>query len=225
MLATRRHIGAMTRPWWAADSSALQSRSSSIRNSYGQGAVAGTPGTIPTNWIVFPLAGLTQTIVGVGVESGIDYLDFKVSGSTTGTSINIYFDSTSGIAAANGQVWTNSVFLKLVGGSFTNVTAVALACNMRDAAVSSLGTVASSSFISSITSVLTRSPPGTVTLNQATTAFQVPILTFTLTNGVAVDFTLRIGWPQSELNSVSTSPIRTSSVGRSGVHSSVIGRA
>ena len=59
-----------------------ESRTNSIRNNTMQGAVAGTPGTNPTNWdIVVSGTGITQQIVGTGTEDGITYIDVRFSGT------------------------------------------------------------------------------------------------------------------------------------------------
>jgi len=186
-----------------------EARTNSIRNNTMVGAVAGSPGTLPTNWAGFVLGGLTQTIVGVGNELGIDYVDIRFSGTSSGTSIGLFFDGPTGIAALNGQVWTSSIFAKLVAGSFANVSAVVLTFSQRDGGGASIASLAGADFLSTILSTLARFP-ATVTLNQPTTAFVLPGLTFTMANGAAIDFTLRIGWPQLELGAFATSPIKTS---------------
>jgi len=56
-------------------------RTNSIRNSTMVGAVAGNPGTLPTNWNVSGAVGLTRTIVGVGTELGLQYVDFRFNGT------------------------------------------------------------------------------------------------------------------------------------------------
>jgi len=58
-------------------------RTNSIRNSSMVGAVAGSPGTLPTNWTRQNSSGLTQTVVGVGVENGLQYVDINLSGIAT----------------------------------------------------------------------------------------------------------------------------------------------
>jgi hypothetical protein len=56
-----------------------EARTNSIRNNSMQGAVAGTPGTLPTNWSESRAAGLTQTVVGTGTQNGIDYIDIRLN--------------------------------------------------------------------------------------------------------------------------------------------------
>ena len=66
-----------------------ESRTNQIRNNSMQGAVAGTPGTLPTNWGVSVAGGLTRTVVGTGTENGIEYIDVRVQGTTTDEDIII----------------------------------------------------------------------------------------------------------------------------------------
>ena len=94
-----------------------ESRTNSIRNNSMQGAVAGSPGTLPTNWGVPSLAGLTETVVAVGAVNGIDYIDLRYQGTTTGTILFRYFESTLQIAASVGQTFTYSSFLAMAGVS------------------------------------------------------------------------------------------------------------
>lgn len=217
-LATLRRMGGLARPSWQATSATLQSRSSSIRNDSMQAAVAGSPGTLPTNWST-SLSGLTQTVAGIGTENGVDYIDLRFSGTTSGTSVNIFFDTTVAIAASNGQTWVASLFVKLVGGGFTNITAVRNIALMRDGGGASLGSVLGASIAGSITSALTRFSDALL-LNNASTAFVQPLFQLAVTNGAAVDITLRIGWPMLHQGVAALSPIRTAGTARSGVHAS-----
>lgn len=185
-----------------------EARTNSLRNNSMQGAVAGTPGTIPTSWSAFTLAGLTQTISTPTTENGVDVMDVRFNGTTSATAIIIPMEATTQIAAVVGQTWTESLFLKLQAGSLTNVTAWTIRIQEFDAGGTSLllGNVA----LSAPTGTLTRQQ-GTRTLTQATTAFIRPVLVIAVTSGVAVDFTLRIGWPQPEQGAYASSPIRTTS--------------
>jgi len=47
--------------------------------------VAGTPGTLPTNWGVSAPAGLATSVVGLGTENGLPYVDLRINGTATGT--------------------------------------------------------------------------------------------------------------------------------------------
>jgi hypothetical protein len=195
-----------------------EARTNSLRNNSMQGAAAGTPGTAPTNWVLTasPFDAVTRTIVGVGVENGVDYIDIRYAGTvstTRGGLTMINPEPVNFVAAASGQTWTGSQFMKLVAGTLDNVT-IGHGCLEYSAASVYLA--------GAMTNLIV--PTGTLkryavtrTLNQATTAFVAyTMLSVNWTIGLPVDFTLRIGWPQLELGSFPTSPIRTTSaaVGR-----------
>lgn len=188
-----------------------EQRTNSIRNNTMQGAVAGTPGTLPTNWALGGVTtGLTISVVGTGTESGITYIDIRFNG-TAGAALNpnILFDTSTGIAAANGQTWAWSSYVSLVGGSLTNVTGIIAVQSMFSSVPTLLGTLSGSPFVPTGAALNTQRQTFVVTLNQATTAFVRPQLQFSVANGAAIDITLRIGLPQLELGAFATSVIPT----------------
>lgn len=179
------------------------SRTNSIRNNMMTGAVAGTPGTIPTNWSLGTVAGLTYSVIGTGTEKGVTYIDIQVSGTPTA---NGFFgvQSDSLVAAAAAQTWTGSVWTKLVSGNFTNVTTY---LELRE--TDNVPTFLSNSLTTiTIGSALTRYS-ATRTLASATTAYVSLRNVFQVTVDLAVNFTVRIGMPQLELGASATSVIAT----------------
>jgi len=187
-----------------------EQRTNSIRNNTMQGAVAGTPGTLPTNWAYGQLSTLTTEIVGTGIESGITYIDIRISGTATTTAL-IYFESNSTVAATNNQSWATSVFVKIVGGGTTNITKTATTLRMSDSGGVNLGFLGGSSITlpTSGTSLSACRFSSSHTTNNASTAFVMPA--FALTAAGAIDITLRIGLPQLELGAFATSVISTTS--------------
>ena len=180
-----------------------ESRTNSIRNNTMVGAVAGTPGTDPTNWVT-SYGALTQQIVGIGTENGIAYIDYRYSGTLTG-SIVIRPDSESQIVASSGQAWTGSAYVKLVGGSLTNVTC---SLNMRQGtAAGALVLNTFQSFTPTSAALNTQRASIVVASTQATTERILVRLTLDATG--AIDITLRIGLPQLELGAFATSVIPT----------------
>lgn len=175
-----------------------------IRNPNMAGAVAGTPGTLPTNVFGGTLAGLTRTLGTVTVEAGLSCLDYTYSGTATG-SIDIQLESSSQIAAAQAQTWTSSIFLKLTAGTLANVSSVQLLISEWDAT----GTT----FLAATTTTLTN-PTGssldsqrqssTRTLTNASTGRVTTTVRINTTG--AVNFTLRIGYPVLE-QAASASPL------------------
>src|SRR5262245_39960726 len=62
-----------------------ESRTNGIRNNAMQGAAAGTPGTLPTNWAYQVTHGLATQVAGTGTELGVDYVDLRVFGTPSAT--------------------------------------------------------------------------------------------------------------------------------------------
>jgi hypothetical protein len=175
-----------------------------------QGAVAGTPGTLPTNWGIggIGLGTLTQQVVGTGTINGINYIDLRFSGTTSTTGFELRLETVNGIAASNGQTWAFSAWTALVGGSFANLTSSGVNANLQDSGNVFLASLAFTGFSVNTTSTLTRSSAA-ATIATANTASIRPLLFFTFSSGVTIDFTLRIGLPQLELGAFATSVIPT----------------
>ena len=185
-------------------------RTNSLRNNTMVGAVAGTPGTLPTNWVATAATGLSYQVVGTGTLGGLTYLDLRIYGTAGSTSSTaVAPESTTQVAASNGQSWTGSWHLALVGGSLANVTGIALEVTERDSGGSALATTSGSDIRTSLTANLQRFALGR-TCNNASTAAVLVKLTGSVTNGAAVDYTLRIAAPQLEQGAFMSSPILTS---------------
>jgi hypothetical protein len=184
-----------------------ESRTNSIRNNTMQGAVAGTPGTAPTNWLISTATGnlTNREIVGTGTENGIAYIDvrFVASGAFTAS---IYADSATGVAASNGQTWTTSFYVKLAGGSLTNVT-VQTSVVENDSGGNFLAGADSATFVPTSAALSTQRFTQTRTNTNASTAFEWSRVRVSFTG--AGDVTLRIGLPQLELGAFATSVIPT----------------
>jgi hypothetical protein len=185
-----------------------ESRTNSIRNNTMVGAAAGTPGTLPTNWTYGQLSTLTTEIVGTGTETGINYVDIRISGTATTTPL-IYFEANSTVAATNNQTWATSVFVKIVGGGTTNISVPTTTLRMSDSGGANLGFVAGSMYTlpTSATSLSACRFSSSHTTNNASTAFVMPAFAFNAAG--AIDITLRIGLPQLELGAFATSVIPT----------------
>jgi hypothetical protein len=178
------------------------SGSNGIRNNSMVGANVST-NALPTNWLT-TLNGLSRQIIAIGTESGIDYIDVKLSGTANNTVATIAPESSTQIVAASGQTWTNSVYIKIISQP-SPPSSYSLA--FRE------GT-SGGSFVNSGSSAITPTTTlqrlsATRTLTGATTERVQPQINFALVSGSTYDFTVRIGWPQMEQSSVATSPIPT----------------
>jgi hypothetical protein len=187
-----------------------ESRTNSVRNNTMVGAVAGTPGTLPTNWSGSTTgAGVTREIVGTGTENGVQYIDIKVSGTTTGA---LFFgtrpDGANTIAASNGQTWTFSSYVRLIAGSFTGITRLNYVITYNDASGAPIQFGTGDIFPTSAPLNTQRFVRTTTAIN-ASTVFVQGIWQIEAPTATAIDITLRIGLPQLELGAFATSVIPT----------------
>jgi len=188
---------------------AEEARTNSIRNSTMQGASAGTPGTLPTNWASGIANGITLQVVGTGKEQGIDYVDLRFFGTAAGTSINFRSEANNSVTASNGQTWTHSAFIRHVNdvGSASPTGTILI---LR-------GYSSTGSLLETYTQVYNPSAPSlgvsrvsqTRTLSNASAAFVRGEYQVGVTPGNDYDFTIRIGLPQLELGASASSPIPT----------------
>ena len=186
------------------------------------GAVAGTPGTVPTRWVGGAPAGITREILGTGVEDGIEYIDIRYSGTpSSSSSAVITFEPSTNTPAADAQVWAGSYYIRLVGGSVTN-TATTITVSPRDSG--GVGTGGGTSVPVTPTSAPLRTQRATsvCTAVGATTAGMDHQVRTGYTIALPIDITLRIGLPQLEMAEsgsgtqtallTASSPIKTSTV-------------
>jgi hypothetical protein len=183
-----------------------EQRTNSIRNNTMVGAVAGTPGTLPTNWSV-SLGGigtLTQTI-SLGASGALSYIDIRYSGTTSNSGFRIFTETTGQTTGSTGQVWTASLYAALLSGS-TGLTSLSCDIVGRSNTSAIVETPSSTSIIP--TTTLTRYA-AIGTLAQASTVSVQQAITINYSSGVVVDFTIRIGLPQLEQGAFATSVILT----------------
>jgi hypothetical protein len=189
----------------------VPTRTQSVPNPSATGAVAGTPGTVPTG---APWSGtgngLTRTIVGAGTDgaTGLPYVEVRFAG-TSSSAFQISLDpyvSGGTVPASSGQTWTGSVILALVGGSFTGVSGANLSVQERD--VSNGGTGTTSTSLVALTSTRTRYT-ATRTLSGGTTTQVTLGIRIDIPISTAIDFTVRIIVPQMEQGAFASSPMVT----------------
>lgn len=181
-------------------------RTNSIRNPRGEGAIAGSPGTLPTNWTGSIIGGLTTTISASTTDNGFPCAVLRVSG-TPGSSGTCWvaFEAISQIAATVNQVWVSTCYQKVTAGSLTNTASWALDVLEYSAAPVLLATQTQPATPTTLPYGQSRQE-FICTLAQATTAFIRPRISFAVTSGNAVDFTIELT-PQCELGAVSSTLI------------------
>jgi hypothetical protein len=162
---------------------------------------ASVPSTLPTNWVRQNTSGLTQTIVGVGTENGVNYVDINLQGIAISQNDAYSFDQT--ISASIGQTWTSSWYFKLVTST---PNAVRLAMQEFNGAV----------FLNVVTQDIT---PTTTLARYAQTKTLVGTGVTNVRAMIYVNFvigqtyntTIRLAAPQMEVGAYQTSYIPTSS--------------
>lgn len=187
-------------------------RTNGIRNSVLGGGVAGSPGTLPTNISLSSAGALTRTLA-FGTVDGMSYMDIRLNGTTSTTSANIIFESIGQIAALTGQTWAWSTYIALIAGSLTNITGIRPNFQEYTSVPAFIRSTSDPALLDiSPTGAPLRTQRRTANLlliGGPTTASVLPVLAFLFSSGVAIDVTLRIGLPQPELASGSSSPIVT----------------
>ena len=175
-----------------------ESTTNEIRNPRCEGASA--PSTYPANWSI-AVAGNSHEVVGSGTENGTPYLDFRLYGTPT-TDPQLRFEGTGNISALDGETWTLSTGVKVVGGDQTNINGIKLIGIERASgsfvtqSVGSLETIDSTH--KRFFHTFTLSGGGTVDALQ-------PGIVIDWDGSGAIDITLRIYAPQCEEKAYPTS--------------------
>lgn len=183
-------------------------RTNAVRNPRGEGLVPGTPGTVPADWGAYSApAGVTRSIVGVGTESGIDYVDVSYSGTAaTGFTLDMNpLGDAFQPAASAGQTWTVSTFARLLSGTMPD----ALQVRIQGRNAANQNTADTSGAFVAVTNAPLASQryTRTLTLTDPTTDRVTIVRRVFVAAGVTVDFTIRYGWPQLELGPFASTPI------------------
>jgi hypothetical protein len=187
-----------------------EQRTNSIRNNTMVGAVAGTPGTLPTNWVLGSLNGLAISVIGTGTEAGVTYIDIRFNGTTTAASqTSINFDALTATVATNLQAWTQSFYCRVVDGSTANLSVLSFVISRTAASGNNGQNVVDITGSLGHTSLPLVRHTNSYTMPAASTAFVSSDIRVGYSNGAAIDITLRIGMPQLEQGAFATSVIPT----------------
>ena len=185
----------------------------SLRNASAIGAVAGTPGTQPTNWSLTTTANnVTRQIFASSTEDGLAYAQVKYNGTPSASgSLAVSFDLATQVAALVGQTWIGSSYLEIVLGSLTNLNTIRFVMAERNAGGTQLASQ-SYTVVPTTAALRTQRFDCLRTLNQATTAFVQFSFGAAYTINLPVDVTLRFGLPQLVQTPGAASPIVTTTV-------------
>lgn len=183
-------------------------RTNGVRNPRAEGASAGTPGTMPTNWSTVLPSGVTREVVGYSTRNGIPGIELRFSGTATAGNIVIEPETTTGIVAAPSQRWTSSVFAMLVAGTLTGVTSFGIGHTARTSGGASVtGNSTGSGTIGGTMSRLTK----THGLGSDGTIARVQPRIVAPVTATAIDFTVWLGDPGMEQAPFASTPIRPAS--------------
>jgi hypothetical protein len=178
------------------------STTNQIRNPRCEGAVAGTPGTLPTNWGSTAFS-TTISAVGSGSNNGWPYFDVRFAGTPTAGPI-IYFETQTAVSASTAEDWTLSVGIEVVAGDTSNITGGFLTINERTAANVFIKNNDGSNFTIDTEH---RRFFYSVETSGGTTGYVYPFFNLNWDGSGAIDITIRFYAPQIEQKSYPTSPV------------------
>jgi hypothetical protein len=178
-----------------------------ITNPRAEGAVPGTPGTWPVGWQQgLRTAGLTQTILGTGIENGIPYIDVHWIGTTNDLVVDVIFAGNQEIRANQYDTVALSAFLKVIDGDRSPIT-----FNLNAQAFRADGTYITDNYTivtpSDAVTPLDQARCSTVTtfpFSEANVYYTRPVMLMRFLSELAIDITLRIGAPQLEILNVTS---------------------
>lgn len=173
-----------------------------VTNPRREGAVVGSPGTVPTGWTVVGVGGYSHQVVGLGAEDGIPYIDLRVyAPAAAGNSNNYNFRLIPSIALTAGETWTGSIFHRLIAGDVAP-WAFRLYIGANSNAASLLPTPTTAPLRTQRVSI-TR----TMAATEATAAISYAFVTPGPNGAGNGDVTIRIGLPQLTLGAARSSII------------------
>jgi len=183
-------------------------RQNFVRNPRGEGSRLNISGALPTYWTPLGTEQVERQVIGTGEEDGLPYVDIRFFGkaSASGSGFYLLFESTTSTPATQGEIWTASVFARLVGGNLgTSPPTVVL--SERTAAGAFVVTGYGDTLLGDTGRLATQRLIYTRVLSEAGAARVVPGLFLRFSTNEMVDMTLRLGAPQLERSSFASSPI------------------
>ena len=186
---------------------AWEGRTNSIPNNTMVGAVAGTPGTMPTGWSQSAAAtGVSFQNLGTSTIGGMTALTLR-SWSPTTPSATAWFDiarfsSTTAVNATYGQTLTLSVYWQLIAGSAVPLSNSGFRTGLYvyDGSSTYLGVIPGTWWVPTNATLGTQRISDSFTVSYPTAAYVRPYLTFEPINGAAYDVTIALALPDLENN-------------------------
>ena len=184
-------------------------RQNLVRNNTNVGGVAGSPGTLPTNWDIYTSgSGLTRTL-SYGTEFGMPYVDVRLTGTPVGADdYSVFFEDGLAIPAVKNEVFTVSLLMRISAGSLSNISAISVCADENK----SSGVWLEGGRVKVTVSDVLPSRPQyyTRTVSNDIAAYLRPRVLVQGTVGQPMDITLRIYLPQVEKGLSASSRILTS---------------
>lgn len=176
-----------------------------------EGALAGNPGTPPSNTNTAFFQGLSREIVGSGMENNISYVDIRFFGTATGGSFSRYANinfTTAALNISGNATNTFSFFVRMVAGSMSQISSCRFGLQGRDSGGSIVsGQSVSANFTPTGAALGTQNQTITWTPSDAAVVYGEWFVDILRGSSATVDLTLRIGAPQHELGAFATSRI------------------
>ena len=178
-----------------------------LRNPRCEGAtvgVLGAGGAFPTHWGFDTPAGLTAEVLSVQEVDGVDTITIRFSGTTTGTSLFMTFDTSTGIVTTPSSPVAFGVFIRM-DAKVAPVSDISFRLRMTSRTAAG-GAIAGGFFNQQFgpplvltRQILTGNMSSNVNTARAWPTFEIPLL-----NATAYDFTVTFGWPTVEFSDATT---------------------
>jgi hypothetical protein len=185
-----------------------EARTNILLNPRGEGAVVGSPGTMPTGWTspasALAAVGLTwdiQAIPAANPVDGVPCLRVRLSGTATGAvAINVNLGGTTAIA--DGSMVATGLFVRTVSGSPDTLSVVSNRLRILNSSGTQLANAQPALAPGGTLARRFNALPGVSGGVQAQFLLQINV-----TSGLATDWTFDIGLPTVELAGFASSPI------------------
>lgn len=171
----------------------------------GTPGVIGSGGVLPSTMGMNSPPGLTRTFLGTGVEDGIPYLDMRWDGTTTGGLGTFNFVVGPWVCSV-GQTFALRFVARLIGGMLVNVFNLRMRVQERQGSTQ-LANFPKVVFTPTAAPLIAQQRVDTHTVTNSNTDNALLQFAFDITPNQPVDITLRLGLPQVEAGSVTTTPI------------------
>jgi hypothetical protein len=181
-------------------------RTNEVRNPRAEGAVTGSPGTMPTHWSTTLPTGVSREVVGYSTRNGIPGIELRFFGTvTSGANVVIDPETTTAIAATPSQQWTASCFAMLVAGSMTGFTNFGIGHTSRNSGGSSVS--GNSTSTGTLTGTVVRLTKTHTTSSDPSVTYVQPRISGAVTVGATLECTIWLAVPQMEQAAFASTPI------------------